>query len=385
MGGMPKKEKLQEHYYQCRDRAARLACIACYGLMISLGSAVGAELGVYFGFEWSIWPNSVLTYIAVAFAIYIAFVLAAITLASLTNGLSVRKIYQGIHKWCFDRCLKRAAKKLGVKPNKLHSGDPDVVSSGSGQPTGTGVFGAAAVGFLVSVVLLFAPNALQPNGPGQTAEFRDCPTCPEVVIQRGGDLALGRFEVTLGEYRAFVEEEGYAPEVQCSGSREFPEIVPQSWMYPGFDQTDRHPVVCVNWHDAREYVSWLTRKTGETYRLPSQTEWGLAARRSPGGCNANGRDRDTCPRNSDGAVYTAPVGSYPANEVKLFDMVGNVWEWTQDCWMNDCNRRVGRGGAWTNSASYLGPNGRDGNLASSRWFNIGFRVAREMSSRGSIE
>ena len=91
--------------------------------------------------------------------------------------------------------------------------------------------------------------------PGRV--FRDCDECPELVVMTGGDLALGRYEVTLGEYRAFAP----AGAGDCSD-------------HP---QTDRHPATCVSWDDAQAYVSWLSRRTDARYRLPTESEWELAA------------------------------------------------------------------------------------------------------------
>ena len=82
--------------------------------------------------------------------------------------------------------------------------------------------------------------------------FRDCDVCPEMVVMPGGDPALGRYEVTVGEYRAFASATGVGAG-ECIGG---------SWRDPGFPQTDRHPVTCVSWNDAQAYVSWLSRTTG---------------------------------------------------------------------------------------------------------------------------
>ena len=194
--------------------------------------------------------------------------------------------------------------------------------------------------------------------PGET--FRDCAECPEMVVLAGGRLALGRYEVTVGEYRAFASATGGGAGGRCAGG--------DSWRNPGFRQTDRHPVTCVNWDDAQEYVSWLSRTTGATYRLPTEEEWGRAAAGSQPGCDRLGRG--TRP---DG---TCPVGSSGANGAGLSDMVGNQWEWTADCWEGDCGRRVLRGGSWGDLAVVLRPGARDWDRAGDRIDGNGFRVAR---------
>ena len=174
----------------------------------------------------------------------------------------------------------------------------------------------------------------------------------------GGRLALGRYEVTVGEYRAFASATGGGAG-DCWGD---------SWRDPGFAQTDRHPVACVSWDDAQAYVSWLSRTAGETYRLPTESEWDRAAAGSQRGCD----------RERTGSFGTCPVGSYGTNGVGLSDMVGNLWEWTEDCYEGDCGRRVLRGGSWGISAGGLRPGARDWNRAGLRDAYHGFRVARTL-------
>ena len=185
----------------------------------------------------------------------------------------------------------------------------------------------------------------------QRAEvFQDCAVCPEMVVLPGGGLALGRYEVTVGEYRAFASATGGGPVGGCTGTRgDF------SWKDLGYPQTDRHPVACVSWEDAQAYVSWLSQRAGATYRLPSEAEWEQAAVGSQPGCHtrAYGAPNETC-----------PVGSYGSNTLGLYDMVGNVFEFTADCWEVDCRHRVLRGGSWFNDVDDLRPDLR-GRLTSS--------------------
>ena len=201
-----------------------------------------------------------------------------------------------------------------------------------------------------------------PLRPGEV--FRDCAECPEMVVRAGGRLALGRYEVTVGEYRAFASATGGGAGGGC-----FTVGAGDSWRDPGFRQTDRHPVTCVNWDDAQEYVSWLSRTTGATYRLPTEEEWGRAAAGTPEGSGC-GRDRD---RQS-----TCPVGSYGANASGLSDMVGNLWEWTADCGEGNCGRRVVRGGSWVYGAGVLRPGARLRIVVGFRDASVGFRVARTL-------
>ena len=180
-----------------------------------------------------------------------------------------------------------------------------------------------------------------------------------MVVLPGGGLALGQYEVTVGEYRAFASATGGGGDDCLFGD---------SWRDPGFPQTDRHPVTCVSWDDAQEYVSWLSRTTGATYRLPTESEWARVAAGSQRGCDhARTGNRGTC-----------PVGSYGSNAAGLSDMVGNLWEWTEDCWEGNCGRRVLRGGSWLDSAGYLRPGARFRFDTGDRGNGIGFRVARTL-------
>ena len=251
--------------------------------------------------------------------------------------------------------------------------------------------------------------------------FRDCPSCPEMVVIPAGtflmgaseelprdsevpqhrvtvrSFALGVTEVTFAEWDACVRGGG------CDGYR------------PGGNGWGRgpRPVINVNWEDARAYVRWLSRETGKSYRLPSEAEWEYAARggtttsrywgdSSSSQCgHANGPDAAakrvysflTVVACDDGAVRTTPVGSYSANAFGLFDVLGNVWEWTEDCWHEnyrgapadgspwhggDCGRRVLRGGSWSGNPRFLRSAARRMQSTENRLTYAGFRVARTL-------
>ena len=215
------------------------------------------------------------------------------------------------------------------------------------------------------------PMAAERNGLAGEQEarvpgtvFRDCDWCPEMVVMPGGRLALGRYEVTVGEYRAFATATGGGGD---------------SWRDPDFPQTDGHPVVNVSWDDAQEYLSWLSRTAGAAYRLPTEEEWERAATGSEAGCY---EDRT-------GNEGTCPVGTYGSNAAGLSDMVGNVYERTEDCFRGNCDRRgcaegslrasgarrlLGRGRPW--GAPVPGARARD--RTDLRANVIGFRVARAL-------
>ena len=163
-------------------------------------------------------------------------------------------------------------------------------------------------------------------------------------------------------------------------------------------------MINVNWMDAQQYVAWLSRVTGKTYRLLSEAEYEYATRAGttttyPWGddINLNGAAMASCSGCGSNWVHPAPVGSFPPNKFGLFDMVGNVWEWTEDCahgnyigapvdgsaWMQgnggNCNERHLRGGSYLNAPNFLGSAIRFWLTSGDRNFTTSFRVARMLS------
>ena len=276
--------------------------------------------------------------------------------------------------------------------------------------------------------------------PGAT--FQDCATCPELVVVPAGSFlmgspsyeegrdedegpvhqvtigqafAAGKYEVTVGEYGRFVNTAGYEGEGGCRvwTGEKWEEEEGRSWRDPGFQQTEREPVVCVSWQDAHAYAEWLSRQTDKTYRLLSEAEWEYVARagtktarywgeREVGQCRyANGADQTAKRHNSgwtvaacdDGHYWTAPVGTYQANGFGLYDLLGNVWEWVQDCWhesytgapsdgrawgTENCSSRVNRGGAWDYTPKHLRSANRGNPSPGLRSIGLGFRIARSL-------
>lgn len=318
--------------------------------------------------------------------------------------------------------------------------------------------GEAATGYLTPAqhgrLLAEAAAWAAPAAPGGV--FRDCPACPEMVVVPAGrfemgstaaergwllgqgwadkdiqdeqprhavvierPFALGRQEVTVGQFRTFVERAGHRPGPGCRvwNGKGWTADPARSWHEPGFPQTDEHPVICVSWDDAQAYAGWLARETGHAYRLLSEAEWEYAARGRTAASTAmrhwgedrgateaclyaNGADRTgrevygyrrvfDC---RDGAVHTAPTGRYRPNGFGLHDMLGNAWEWVEDCyrdgyagapvdggaWPADgpCGVRGARGGGWGNSPEVLRSANRGRFTARFRYENLGFRVAR---------
>ena len=249
----------------------------------------------------------------------------------------------------------------------------------------------------------------QEQGVGRT--FRDCVECPQMVVVPSGSftmgspsneagryddegpqyvvrieyrLAVGVNEVTFAEWAACVAGGG------CGGYRPDDE---------GWGRGNR-PVINVSWDDAQSYVSWLSKRTGKSYRLLSESEWEYVARAGSVTAyswgNEIGRNRANC----DGCgsrwdnKKTAPVGAFGANAWGLHDMHGNVWEWMQDCWhasyrgapadgsaweSGNCSERVLRGGSWGIRPRNLRSAYRVGFAAGERYFSFGFRIARTLT------
>uniref|UniRef100_UPI003F4931BF formylglycine-generating enzyme family protein n=1 Tax=Cupriavidus necator TaxID=106590 RepID=UPI003F4931BF len=243
---------------------------------------------------------------------------------------------------------------------------------------------------------------------------------------------LGQYEVTVGQFRRFLEASGYRPESEVDGTGGYgynPNYDPRtsargdtfegrsprySWKNPGFPQGDDHPVVNVTWNDAVAMSKWLSEKEGRTYRLPTEAEWEYACRagtrtRYHSGEDpqsllkvANTFDSDTA-RNwpkgisfalagHDGFAFTAPVGSFAPNALRIYDMHGNAWEWVAD-WYGESyysespvddpkgpesgSVRVRRGGSWHTWSFYARSSYRNWNTPQTRYPLVGIRLVRE--------
>jgi formylglycine-generating enzyme required for sulfatase activity len=231
-------------------------------------------------------------------------------------------------------------------------------------------------------------------------------------------FAMGRYEVTVGEFRQFVNATGYKTDAEKQGSCwAVGDNKGKNWRNLGFSQTDTHPVVCVSWNDATAYAKWLSQQTGHTYRLPTEAQWEYAARAGTTTSRYWGNDpNDACryanvadktAKNkysdwtihncTDGYVHTAPVGRFKPNAFDLFDMLGNVWEWTCSEYENRYNGkeskcirqnsgslRALRGGAWDDKpwsvrAAYRLRGSRD-----DRNDFVGLRLARLLLGLGFL-
>ncbi len=268
--------------------------------------------------------------------------------------------------------------------------------------------------------MVIVPAGAFTMGSPDSEQGRSADESPQHVVTIGKPFAAGKFEVTVDQFAAFVKDTTYDTGAKCltledgkSGIKDG-----RSWRDPGYPQTGSHPVACLDWNDAKAYLGWLSKKTGKDYRLLTEAEWEYAARATtaPGsgsrytfgdddsamcryGNVADKTARQSIPGAaawtiypcSDGYAYAAPVGTFTANAFGLYDVHGNVWEWTEDCynasyngapadgapWLaGDCNRRMARGGMWGSNPASVRLARRLRIPDDTRSQDIGFRVAR---------
>ncbi len=246
------------------------------------------------------------------------------------------------------------------------------------------------------------------------------------------DFYMGKTEVTIAQFRAFVRATGYVPESIADGTggygynSQFAADVNRtgdafegrdprySWTNPGFVQGEDHPVLNVTFQDALAMAKWLSAKEGKTYRLPTEAEWEYACRAGQRTRYQNGNDPEALTKDanlfdqdsaknwpkwageaskaSDGYEFTSPAGSFRPNAFGLYDMHGNAWEWTSDYYGEDYyakspvddpqgpsegNVRVRRGGSWHTWAFYARCSFRNWNTETTRYTLVGFRLVRQ--------
>lgn len=289
----------------------------------------------------------------------------------------------------------------------------------------------------------------------ETTAFKDCDMCPEMLVipsgsvtigsfeteayRRAGErpkqivnietpFALAKYETTLRQYRQFVADTGYVGEPAVFAGQLYEGcnfydgqgygfVRSHNWDSPGFPQREEQPVVCVSWTDAVAFAAWLSDKTGRQYRIPSTVEFEYAMRAGSEAPWSWGTDpSDACeyanigdetlarqwPKRAsfncdDRYLYLASVGKFKANAFGLHDMLGNAWEWTNDCWHNDlngapldgsswledaggdCTARVPKGGGWISGPAWARAAVRSKDGANYRSFMLGFRLAADIS------
>ena len=314
-----------------------------------------------------------------------------------------------------------------------------------------GLFIFAALG---GAFMIAARNRDEPDtAPVKTASaapltIRDCELCPEMVELSAGEFlmgspdtengrmqtegpprrvaiprrfAIGRFEVTVDQFVAHFAEIGEADKAGCGtiakvdGKEAVWGPADASFRQPGFATTGAHPAVCVNWHDARAYAAWLSRRTGKPYRLPTDSEWEYAARAGTTTSYSFGIDETqlcdyarfadlsssfgwngAC-RSKVAGYGPIPVGQFKPNPWGIFDVHGNVWEWVEDCWTpvwqripvdssafaqpGSCEVGVIRSGSFAAGARRVRSAQRGPTKSRTRNFNIGFRVALDLETQ----
>lgn len=267
--------------------------------------------------------------------------------------------------------------------------------------------------------------------------FKECETCPEMVVIPTGEfvmgsaetqpghepdeaparrvtiatrLAVARTAITRAEYEHFVAASGYRPGAGCRvfENGKWVDKAELSFRNPGFPQTSDHPAVCINWNDAKAYTDWMTARMNALYRLPSEAEREYATRAGTTTLFSWGNDIAPSRAAYDWTVSfassprgenrrgTHPVTAFAANPWGLYQMHGNVSEWVEDCWNNsyrsapsdgsawisgDCRLRVLRGGSWGYAPKDLRAAYREGATFTFRNFNFGFRVVRVLRDR----
>jgi formylglycine-generating enzyme len=246
---------------------------------------------------------------------------------------------------------------------------------------------------------------------------------PAHVVRITRPFYLGAHEVTVGQFRRFVEQAGYKTEGEKDGKGgygwdeakgEWVQDPKYTWRNPGFPQGDEHPVVLVNWNDAHAFIEWLntTDKASLRYRLPTEAEWEYACRAGTTTLYPNGDDPEKLAlignigdaslkrkypswkwvtiQADDGHEFTAPVGTYASSPWGLYDMIGNVWEWCEDGYGSEYYKkspavdppgdsgaasRVIRGGGWDSGPSGCRPASRSWIAPENRITGLGFRLA----------
>jgi formylglycine-generating enzyme len=317
------------------------------------------------------------------------------------------------------------------------------------RPTPAHLFwvGAGVLVLAIGFWLFTRHSAVTPQVPVAAAltvaeagtVLHDCPSCPDLTVVPAGRFKQGAaradsgpgFErpqhwviigrpfamstnaITVDQFDAFIAASGRDMEGCETYDGEWKARPKGSWKNPGFTQSGTHPVTCVSWNDAKAYAEWLSAKAGHEYRLPSASEWEFAARAgreesrpwsadgSSACANANLADKSalraypgwTAVNCDDGYVYTAPVGSFKANAFGLNDMLGNVFQWTEDCWHADyvgapidgsartdgeCSEHELRGGSWFSNPGYVRADYRNDFAADYRTSSVGIRLVRDL-------
>ena len=241
---------------------------------------------------------------------------------------------------------------------------------------------------------------------------------------------ISKYEVTIKQFKQFAAATGYITEDMCwkyvgEGGGQFKvgyDVAPGNWLTPEYAPSDFHPVMCVSWDDANAYLTWLSQQTEKKYRLPTEAEWEYAAAAGSttkyffgdddknlcqygnifdvSGMNAFVRDKDYKKKDmacDDGAEYTSVVGMYKPNAFGLYDTIGNISEWVEDCDHDNYEGAPANGSAWISDKCYMrsrkgnsyGPSGESntamrghGGQNNRSSLGEGFRIAEDIQENG---
>lgn len=276
----------------------------------------------------------------------------------------------------------------------------------------------------LATLLLAAPAAFAAEAHKPGAVFKDCKDCPEMVVLPAGSFTMGtpddetgrqpdegplhtvtfarpfaisRYQVTAAELDAYLKATGVRlangdtrPGRECIAGK------------PRYKQGPRQPAVCVDYEDVKGYAAWLSKKTGQHYRMISEAEREYAARAGSAGPFPfpfdEGKEYSIAKHANtygaaDGYNFTSPAGSFPPNAFGVYDMHGNVYEWVADCWHDnydgapsdgsawidsDCKLVQIRGNDWGEAPIFSRSGNRNNAYRTDRGDWIGFRVAREL-------
>lgn len=254
---------------------------------------------------------------------------------------------------------------------------------------------------ITGIEFVWVPGGTFQMGSPDNEKGRSAAEGPVHQVQLDG-FWLGKFEVTRGQFKKFVEVTGYKTEAERDGGANgyysedtWVEKRGWNWRNPGFDQDDTHPVVSVSWNDAKAMADWLSQQGNGSFGFPSEAQWEYAAR--SGGKEelyAGGGDVDAVAwynKNSDKSTH--PVGKKSPNGLGLYDMSGNAMEWCADIYSYKAYKRhqsrnpiymtgggsqdrVYRGGSWGNLPENMRCTKRYSSDPSSRYNNVGFRLSK---------